>query len=72
VIWLIVYIVGLPVQLLTLRSDDCDSQILFITFILYTISCFISSIVAVVWVSVIKRKMFLEIKENISEVDNKL
>jgi hypothetical protein len=72
VIWLIVYTVGLPVQILTLRSDDFDSQILFITFIIYTISLYISVIVAVVWVSVIKRRIFLEINENISEVDNKL
>jgi len=28
--------------------------------------------VAVVWISVIKRRVFLEINENISEVDNKI
>jgi len=36
------------------------------------ISSYTSSIVAIVWVSVIKRRKFLEILENISEVDNKI
>jgi hypothetical protein len=58
VMWLIVYNVGIPVQILTLRVDDFDSQLLFITFILYTISLCTSSIVAVVWVSVNIRKIF--------------
>ena len=72
VIWLIVYTVGFPVQILTLRDDDYDSQILFIAFILCIILSYISSIVVVVWVSIIKRKIFLKIIEDISQVDNKL
>ena len=72
VIWLTVFIFGLPVQLLTLHSFDFDSQTLFITFMLYITLSYTSSIVAVVWVSVIKRRKFLEILENISEVNNKI
>jgi len=72
VIWLIVLTVGLPVVLLTLRSDDFDSQALFIAYIVYMISSYTSSIVAVVWVSIVKRRKFLEILEYISEVDNKI
>ena len=36
VIWLIVFTVGLPVQILTLISVDFDSQALFIAFMVYT------------------------------------
>jgi uncharacterized membrane protein YfhO len=59
VIWLIVYTVGLPVQILTLRSYDFDSKTLFIAFMLFIISSYTTSIVAVVWVSIIKRSSFL-------------
>jgi hypothetical protein len=38
---------------------------------LYYISSYTSSIVAVVWVSVTKRKRFLEVVEYISKVDKK-
>jgi hypothetical protein len=72
VIWLIVYTVGLPVHILTLRDNYNGSQTLFIAAILYVISSYTGSIVSVVWVSVIKRKMFLKIIEGISQVDNKL
>jgi hypothetical protein len=72
VIWLVVFTVGLPVQILTLRSFVSDSKTLFIVLMLCFISSYTSSIVAVVWVSVIKRKRFLEIIEHISEVDNKI
>jgi hypothetical protein len=72
VIWLIIFTVGLPVQILTLRSFDFDSQTLFIAFKLYTVLSHTSSIVSVVWASIIKRKYFLHIIENISEVDNKI
>jgi hypothetical protein len=72
VVWLIVYTVGLPVQILTLRSDDFGSKTLFIALILFNISSYTSSIVAVVWLSIIKRSRFLRIIENISDVDNKL
>jgi hypothetical protein len=58
VIWLILFTVGLPVKILTLRDDDFGSQTLFIAFMLYYISSYTSSIVAVVWISVIKRRMF--------------
>jgi hypothetical protein len=37
VIWLIVYTVGLPVQILTLLSADLGSQTLFIAFMLHII-----------------------------------
>ena len=72
VIWLILFTVGLPVQILTLRDDDIRSQTLFIAVMLHYISTYTGSIVAVVWISVIKRRMFLEITEKISEVDNKI
>jgi hypothetical protein len=68
VIWLVEFTVGLPVQVLTFRSF----VYLFISFKLYYISSYTSSIVAVAWVSVIKRKQFLEIIEHISVVDNKI
>jgi hypothetical protein len=72
VIWLIVYTVGLPVHILTLRSDDFGSKTLFIALILFIISSYTSSIVAIFWVSIIKRSRFLGIIENILDVDNKL
>jgi len=72
VIWLIIYTVGLPVHIMTLSSDDSDSQTSFYALILHKISTYTSSMAAVICVSIIKRKMFLEIIENISEVDNKL
>jgi hypothetical protein len=72
VIWLIVYIVGLPVQILTVQSFDFGSQTLNIAYMLDYISSYTSSIVAVVWVSVIKRKMFIKVIEYITQVDNKL
>jgi hypothetical protein len=71
-LWLVVYTVGLPVQILILFSSDSVSKSSFISYTLYLISSYTSSIVAVVWVSIIKRKMFLEIIEHISEVDNKI
>jgi hypothetical protein len=72
VIWLVVFTVGLPVHILETYSHVTSSQTRFIAVMLYIISSYISSVVAVVWVSVIKRKMYLEIIENISEVDNKI
>ena len=72
VIWLILYTVGLPVHILMIRSFDLVTQTLGITYILYIISSYTSSIMAVVWVSIVKRKMFLRIIENIKEVDNKI
>jgi hypothetical protein len=72
VIWLIVFIVGLPVEILTLHSFNFGSQTSFITFTLYNILSYTSSILAVVWVSVVKKRMLLEMLENISEVDNKI
>ena len=61
VIWLISFSVGLSFKILTLHSYDFVSQTLFISYMLYVISSYTSGIVAVVWVSIIKRKMFLEI-----------
>jgi len=72
VIWLFIFTVGLPVQILALNIFDFGSQTLFIALMLYYISSYTSAIVAVFWVSIIKRRMFLEIIENISEVDNKI
>jgi len=72
VIWLIVYTVGLRLQIITPSSVVFDSQTLYIAIMVYVISSYTSSIVAVVWVSVIKRRIFLKIIENNSEVDNKI
>ena len=72
VIRLIVCTVGLPVRILTLSSDDFDSQTLLIAFMVSVISSYTSSIVAVVWVSVIKRRKILDTLENSSEVENKI
>jgi hypothetical protein len=72
VIWLSVFTVALPVQILTLCGADFVSQTSFIADMLFIISSYTSSIVTVVWVSIIRRRKFLEIIENISEVDNKL
>jgi hypothetical protein len=72
VLWLVVYTVGLPVRILTVWGSDSRSKSSLISYTLYLISAYTSSIVAVVWVSVIKRKMFLEIIDHISEVDNKI
>jgi len=71
-IWLIILTVGLPVQILTLSSVDFDSQTLFIAYKIDRISSYTSSIVAVVWVSVIERRKFLELLECILEVENKI
>jgi hypothetical protein len=73
VIWLVVFTVGLTVHILETHSVDKVSQTLLIAFVLFIIPSYTSSIAAVVWVSVTKRKhFFLEIIENISEVDNKI
>ena len=71
-IWLISFSVGLPVEILKLKCFDFKSQILFVAGMVYITLSYTSSIVAVVWVSIIKRRSFLEIIENISEVDNKI
>jgi hypothetical protein len=72
VIWLVVFTVGLSVQVLALRTFVSDSKTLLNALILYFISSYTSSIVAVVLVLVIKRRRFIGIIENISEVDNKI
>ena len=72
VIWLIVYTVGFSVHILDAYGFDKSSQTLFFVYVLYTISAYTSTIIVVVWVSIIKRKGFLEIIENISKVDNKI
>ena len=72
VIWLILYTVGLPVQILVILIFDWFTQTSVITYILFTITSYTSSIIAVLWVSIFKRKIFLEITENISEVDNNI
>ena len=72
VIWLISFILVLPFQILTLHMYGFGSKTLFFASNLYYISSYTSSIVAVVWVSIIKRRRVLEIIENISEVDNKI
>ena len=72
VIWLIVYAVGLPLQIIEAYRVEAVSQVIFIAYILYIISSYTTSIMAVVCISIIKRRKFLEIIENISEVDNKI
>ena len=72
VIWLIVYTVGLAVQILVANSVGVIAQTRFIALILVVISSYTSSIIAVVCISIIKRRTFLDIIENISEVDNKI
>jgi hypothetical protein len=51
---------------------DISSQSLFIALLSFVISSYTSSIMAVICISIVKRRKFLEIIENISEVDNKL
>jgi len=72
VIWLTVFSVGLPVEILTIHSVNFGSQILYVAFMLCTNSSYTSGMVAVIWVSIIKRKMLLKIIKYISEVDNKI
>jgi hypothetical protein len=72
VIWLIVYTVGFSLQILDTDSFEASSKTSFIVYVLYTLSSYISSIMLLVWVSVIKRRRFLEIIDKISEVDNKI
>ena len=72
VVWLIIYTVGLPVQIFEAYRFEAVSQVIFVAFILYIVSSYTSSIVAVVCISIIKRRKFLETIENISEVDNKI
>jgi len=57
VIWLILFSVGLPVQILTLSRVYVGSKVSFIAYMLYIISSYTSTIVAFVWVSIIKRKL---------------
>ena len=65
VLWLILDTVGLPVQIVMESNSDYVTQTLFIATLLFIISSYTSSIIAVVWVSTVKRKMVLEIIENI-------
>jgi hypothetical protein len=60
-IWLILFTIGLPVQILETHSFDKVSQALFIALILFIISSYTSSIVVVIRVAIIKRKRFKEI-----------
>jgi hypothetical protein len=55
VILLVLFTVGLPVQIFDACSVDLGSNALFIAVILFTISSYTSSIVGVVWVSIVKR-----------------
>jgi hypothetical protein len=72
VIWLVLFTVGLPVRIWEACTDDLGSNVYFIAVVLFVISSYTSSIVAVVWVSVIKRKSFFKLIGNILEVDNKI
>jgi len=58
VIWLIVFGEGLPYEILKIYSSVFGSQTLFIAFTLYYTSSYTSSVVAVVWISVIKEESF--------------
>ena len=70
--WVIILTVGLPVQILTLYRTDLDTDTMFIALKIHIISSYTSSIVAIVWVSFIKRREFLELLENISKAGNKI
>ena len=72
VIWLIIYTVGFSVQILDIYDIDKSSQTLFFAFVLYIISAYTSTIIVVVWVSIIIRIESLERIENISVLDNKI
>jgi hypothetical protein len=72
VIWMIVFSVGFPLETLESYRIANFSNTLYIVYVLYTISSYISSVVAVVWLSVIERRKFMDIIENISEVGNKI
>jgi len=58
VMWLFLFTVGLRVQILSLNRYDFGSHTLFIAIIIFYISSLTSSIVVVVWVSIIKRRKF--------------
>jgi hypothetical protein len=60
----------LPVQTLVAFIVEVVSQTLFFALLLFTISPYTSSIMAVVCISISKRIMFVKIIENTSEVDN--
>ena len=72
VVWLILYTVGLPVHTVIISVYKVFSGTSVVAFILIYISSHTSSIMAVVWVSIIKKRRFLEIIENISERENKI
>jgi hypothetical protein len=72
VIWLVVFTVGLFLEMLEAYRVANFSDPSYIVYILFTISSYSSSVVAVVWLSVIERRKFMDIIENISEVDNKI
>jgi hypothetical protein len=66
------FTVGLPVHIFEAYRADIASQALFIALLLSVISSNTSSIMVVVCISIVKRRKFLEIIENIREVDNKI
>jgi hypothetical protein len=70
--WIIIYTVGFSLQILDAYDVNMASKTLYFTFVLYIISSYTSTLIVVVWVSIIKRRRFLEIIENLSEVDNKI
>ena len=72
VIWLIIFTVALPFQILEVCNVQMVSQLVIVAFMLYSISSYTSSIMGMVCISIIKRRRFLEIIENISKVDNKI
>jgi hypothetical protein len=72
VIWLTVYTVGLPAHMFLAYRVEVFSQVIFAAYILFIISSYTNSIMAVVCISIIKRRKFLKIIENILEVDNKI
>ena len=72
VLWLITYAVALPVYLPMFKDADMGSQTLLIGYIFILVSSYASSFTTLVFVSIIKRRKFLQILENISEVDKKI
>jgi hypothetical protein len=67
-----VYTAGLPIHVLGACSMQQFSQVAFVATFMFIISTHMCSIMAVVCISIIKRRTFLDIIEIISEVDNKL
>ena len=58
VLWLNLYTAALPVEIMMIKSFDLFTQTLVTAYILFIISSYTSSVMTVVWVSIVKRKCF--------------